>query len=61
MKILTVFGLVGGLLGSAAALAHGQHAEAPAGSMLHVLVHNWPLLLVAIAASGGYLALHRRR
>ena len=47
------------LTGPAAALAHGMHAEAPANSLLHLLVHNWPLLLGA-AALVGVVELARR-
>lgn len=38
---------------SVTAMAHGNHAEMPSGSVLHLLVHNWPLLLLvgALAAS----------
>ena len=50
-----------GLLLSATALAHGQHAELPAASMLHLLAHHWLLLLAAVAVSGGYLTLQRHR
>jgi hypothetical protein len=41
--------LTGSLLSaSASALAHGGHAAVPGNSLLHLLVHDWPLLLGAL-------------
>lgn len=48
-----------GLLASGTAFAHGMHAEAPANSLLHLLAHNWPLLLGIVALVGLYRVLHR--
>ena len=42
------------LLGvSGPVLAHGSHAALPADSLLHLLAHHWPLLLVATAFALG--------
>jgi hypothetical protein len=44
--------LAGGLLGaSAPVLAHGGHAAVPGNSLLHLLVHDWPLLLGALTVA----------
>jgi len=51
MKALKTLVTTASLLGSGAVLAHGMHAEAPANSLLHFLVHNWPMLLVAASVS----------
>lgn len=41
-RLLTLGGL---LAASTSALAHGGHAMVPANSLLHLLAHDWPLLL----------------
>ena len=61
MKLLHTLIAAGGLLGSGAALAHGTHAEVPQASLLHLLAHNWPLLLAVLTLAGGSLLLRRRR
>jgi hypothetical protein len=54
--------LTGGLLtASVSALAHGGHAPVPGNSLLHLLVHDWPLLLGALTiATVATLLLGRR-
>ena len=50
-----------GLLGSSLALAHGGHAELPQASLLHLLAHNWPLLLAVVTLAGLYVLRRKRR
>ena len=45
---------LGTLLAPALTLAHGQHAAAPADSLLHLLAHHWPLLLGGAALIAVY-------
>ena len=54
MKIISTLITSAGLLGAGTALAHGMHAQAPAESLLHLLAHNWPLLLGGAALFGLY-------
>ena len=61
MKAINTLIMALGLLTSGLALAHGGHAAAPADSLLHLLVHNWPLLLGLAGISGSWLAWHRTR
>ena len=61
MKTITTLVTTTSLLGSGTALAHGMHTEVPANSLLHLLVHNWPLLLGAIALFGLYRWVRKTR
>ena len=53
--IKSLFPLAGMLCLSGLAMAHGQHAVVPADSLLHLLAHNWPLLLATIGIGGALL------
>jgi hypothetical protein len=46
---------------SATALAHGNHAEVPTDSLLHLLAHHWPLLLLAGALAASWPLLKRNK
>ena len=35
-------------------LAHGAHAESASHGLLHLLTHNWPVLLLGGLAYGAY-------
>jgi hypothetical protein len=61
MKLVHTLITAGGLLGSGAVLAHGPHAEVPPESLLHLLAHGWPVLLVAITLAGAYYLLRKDR
>jgi hypothetical protein len=53
--------LTGSLLAtSASALAHGGHAPVPGNSLLHLLAHDWPLLLGALTLATIVTLLLRR-
>lgn len=54
--LLTVAAFSPGLL-----LAHGSHAAVPADSLLHLLTHQWPLLLGAVMAGGAWLLVRSLR
>ena len=43
------------LAGAGQALAHGAHADIAAGSLLHLLTHNWPVLTVVAVGAAVYL------
>ncbi len=60
MKLPHILITAGGSLPSAAALAHGVHAEVPHEGLLHLLTHNWPLLPMAAILIGGYFMLRGR-
>jgi hypothetical protein len=53
--IKSLLPLAGMLSLSGVAVAHGQHAAVPVDSLLHLLTHNWPLLLAAIGIGGALL------
>jgi len=55
-SLLTLTGL---LSVSGMAVAHGQHTAVPVDSLLHLLAHNWPMLL-AVSGVAGTLLLRRR-
>jgi len=61
MKAIKTLTITVGLLASGATLAHGVHAEAPANSLLHLLVHNWPLLLIAASLGTAWFLLSKTR
>ena len=62
MKLFHIL-TTGGALAAAStsAFAHGNHAALPFNSLLHLLVHHWPLLLGSlILATVAALLAHRR-
>jgi len=59
MKAIKTLAMSASLLGSGAVIGHGMHAEAPANSLLHFLVHNWPMLLIAASASAAWLVMRK--
>ncbi len=59
MKMIETLITAAGLMGSGAALAHGMHAEAPAQSLLHVLVHHWPMLLLAASMGAAWFVIRK--
>ena len=48
MKAINNLLITTSLIGTGSALAHGTHAEAPADSLLHLLAHHWPLLVMLV-------------
>lgn len=63
MKLFPILTAGGTLAASTSAFAHGNHAALPYNSLLHLLVHNWPVLsLLAIGISAlPWVLNHNRR
>ena len=61
MKLFRILTTGGALAASTSAFAHGNHAALPYNSLLHLLVHDWPLLLGSlILATVAALLAHPR-